>query len=169
MVVRDSINYDIDENSRYIGQKFDNDARYFIEESNQIENITSENIEIADQINTAIFPFISIKNDVIGKSVLEWINSAKTVGESEPLIIRQIETGEWEVFINGEKHLITNPVDKSRNKDIIDLVTKHLNKLNTNGTYINNVKEYLIDSHRRGFVNIEKLKRNSDFFNKEFA
>ena len=169
MVVRDSINYDIDENSRYIGQKFDNDARYFIEESNQIENITSENIEIADQINTAIFPFISIKNDVIGKSVLEWINSAKTVGESEPLIIRQIETGEWEVFINGEKHLITNPADKSRNKDIIDLVTKHLNKLNTNGTYINNVKEYLIDSHRRGFVNIEKLKRNSDFFNKEFA
>ena len=169
MVIRDSKNYDIDSNSRYVGQKFDNVAKYFIEESNQIENITSDHIKIADQINKAIFPFISVKSDVIGKSVIEWINSAKTVGDSEPLIIRQIETGEWEVFINGTRHLVTNPVDKSRNKDIIKLVSDHLDKLNTNGTYINNVKEYLIDSHRRGFVNIEKLKRNSDFFNKEFA
>jgi len=80
-----------------------------------------------------------------------------------------LETGEWEVFINGTKHLITNPVDKTRNKDIIELVTNHLDKLNTNGTYINNVKEYLIDSHRRGFVNVEKLNKNSDFFEKEFA
>ena len=169
MVIRESKNYDIDSNSKYVGQKFDNTAKYFIEESNQIENITEEHIKTADQINKAIFPFINVKSDVIGKSVIEWINSAKTVGDSEPLIIRQLETGEWEVFINGTKHLITNPIDKSRNKDIIELVTKHLDKLNTNGTYINNIKEYLIDSHRRGFVNIEKLKRNSDFFNKEFA
>ena len=169
LTIRDSKNYDIDSNSNYVGAKFDNTAKYFIEESNQIENITSENINIADQINKAIFPFINIKSDIVGKSVIDWINSAKTVGDSEPLIIKQLETGEWEVFINGTKHLIENPVEKTRNKDIIELVTKHLDQLNTNGTYINNIKEYLIDSHRRGFVNTEKLKRNSDFFNKEFA
>lgn len=169
ITIRESKNYDLDSKNNYIGTKFDNDAKYFIEESNQIENITSEHIKIADQINKAIFPFINVKSDVIGKSVIDWINSAKTVGDSEPLIIRQIETGEWEVFINGTKHLIKNPADKSKNKDIIELVTNHLDKLNTNGTYINNVKEYLIDSYRRGFVNIEKLKRNTPFFNKEFA
>ena len=169
LTIRDSINFDLDSKNNYIGTQFDNAAKYFIEENNQIENITSEYIDKADQINKAIFPFISVKSDIIGKSVTEWINSAKTVGESEPLIIRQLETGEWEVFINGTKHLITNPTNKSKNKDIIELVTKHLDKLNTNGTYINNVKEYLIDSHRRGFVNVEKLKRNSEFFNKEFA
>jgi len=48
MTIRDSRNYDLDSKNNYIGINYDNTAKYFIEESNQIENITEEHIKTAD-------------------------------------------------------------------------------------------------------------------------
>jgi len=100
LIVRDSKNYFIDRNTNYIGKKFDNDARYFIEGNVSVENITNKDIETGNNIVKAIFPFVNIQSDVIGKSVDNLIASAPTIGESEPLIIREDSPGEWKVFIN---------------------------------------------------------------------
>lgn len=168
LVVRDARNYDYNDNSSYVGGKYDNVAKFFIEDVTSVENITSKTIQTADQINKAIFPFFSVKSDVIGKTVDEQIRRAPTVGETAPLRIVEEQPGQWKVFINGKPYEISDPTYKDRNKEIKELVSKHLDKLNNNSSYINNIKNYLIDSYRRGFVNVEDLKRNSTFFNSEF-
>lgn len=166
--VKESRNYDYNANSVYVGGKYDNTAKFFIDSDSQVENIINDDLAQADQINKAIFPFFSVKSDIIGKTVDDWIKSAKTVGETEPLIIREESPGQWKVFINGKPYEISDPTSKERNKEIRELVSKHLDKLNTNNSYINNIKNYLIDSYNRGFVNLEDLKRNSSFFSAEF-
>lgn len=165
---RDAINYDYGINSVYLGKKYDDTAKFFINSDSKVENITSETIKTADQINKAIFPFFSVKSDIIGKTVDDWIRHAPTIGETEPLRIIEEQPGQWVVFINGKRHDISDPTNKERNKEIKELVSKHLDKLNNDSSYINNIKNYLIDSYRRGFVNVDDLKRNSTFFNTEF-
>ena len=163
IIAREARNYDYNANSIYVGEKYDQAAKFFIDSSTQVENISSDVIQTADQINKAIFPFFSVKSDVIGKTVDDWIRNAPTIGESQPLIIREEQPGQWKVFINGKPYEISDPTTKERNKEIRELVSKHLDKLNSNNSYINNIKNYLIDSYRRGYVNVEDLKKNSSF------
>lgn len=162
-------NITVREVKNYGGNKYDNTARYFIDSNTQVENITQDNITSADSINRAIFPFFNVKSDVIGKSVDDWIRNAPTVGEDEPLIIRQNDLGEWEVFINGKLHRISDPTsDKSRNKEIIQLVSKHIDELISDSSYIATIRNYVLDSFRRGYTNSDGLKTNGPYFNSIF-
>ena len=169
LIVRDSKNYFIDRNTNYIGKKFDNDARYFIEGNVSVENITNKDIETGNNIVRAIFPFVNIQSDVIGKSVDNLIASAPTIGESEPLIIREDSPGEWKVFINQKLYPISDPTYKDRNKEIKKLVQEHLGEIITDSTYINNIKNYIIDGYRKGFIDEDKFKLNSLFFDQVFS
>lgn len=166
--INESKNYDYSDSTTYTGTKYDNDAKFFIESNTSVGNITSEVIETADNILKAIFPFINIKSNIIGKTVDDLIENAPTVGESEPLIIREEQPGQWKVFINGTPHEISDPTSKNNNKEIKALVLKHIDKLNTNGSYINTIKNYILEGYRKGFIKEEDIKQNSTFISGEF-
>lgn len=168
LIVRDPKNQDFNINNSYVGTNYDNTARFFIDNNTQVENISEESLKEADVIIGAAFPFFNSKSDIIGKTVDDLIRKAPTVGETEPLIIREEQPGQWKVIINGKPYEISEPTKKENNKEIKALVLKHINSLDYQNSYIPKIRTQLITGYRNGFINTEELKRNTTFFTTEF-
>ena len=112
---------------------YDNVAKFFIKSNKTIFNEPSaEEMEENKQIYKAIFPSLQVTNENIQKSVNEWIKRAPAFGEEQPVTIREINDGQhrYVLTIEGTPHLISDFSDKEDNKEIKNLLEKHINDLN---------------------------------------
>lgn len=143
--------------SEYAMEKYEKAAKTFIEADPFPEHIDSEVITRANQVCRAIFPTLNLKSEGIGKSAQEWIKYApsENIGGIEPLVIKKVNELDhvYEVYINGKKVAdIKDKSQKTKNKEILDIVTKHLYKLESNmGNSMQRLKEAIEESYSKGF------------------
>lgn len=166
-VIASRIHYDgLKYNSSY-----DNVAKFFIKPDRTIFVEPSESeMEENKQIYKAIFPSLQITNENIQKSVNEWIKRAPAFGEEQPVTIREINDGEhrYVVTIEGTPHLISDFSDKEDNKQIKELLEKHINNLND--SLPNNTNE-IADAIQHSFdrklkyLDFSKLKEGKSYLN----
>lgn len=118
---------------RYVGQPYDNVAKYFIESKSVVSNVTFEQERSSRKILNAIFPTNAVSNDSIQRDVTEWIRRAPSYGEEQPLLISEVFDGDiaYIVTINGEKHYIREFTSKENNRAIRKLVQDYLSILNS--------------------------------------
>lgn len=142
--------------SEYAMTKYDRQVSAFIQDSYIPESISEKPIERADKINRAIFPDLNIRNDGISLSAIEWIKSAPSIDPTgtEPLVIKEIgDPGHaYDVIIDGKVHPIKSGKSKTNNKEIIDLVSEYIDKLDDNKGYsTQRLKDAIKNSFKKGF------------------
>jgi len=82
---------------------------------------------------------MQVRGENIRKSAVDWIKKAPSFGEEEPLIIQEVNDGDhrYIVKINGKTHKIKSHKEKTRNPEILELVNKEIEYLNsTNSDYV---------------------------------
>ena len=142
--------------SEYAMAKYDRQVNAFIQDSYIPESISEKPIERADKINRAIFPDLNIRNDGISLSAIEWIKSAPSIDPTgtEPLVIKEIGDPDhaYDVIIDGKVHPIKSGKSKTNNKEIIDLVSEYIDKLDDNKGYsTQRLKDAIKNSFKKGF------------------
>lgn len=142
--------------SEYAMAKYDRQVSAFIQDSYIPESISEKPIERADKINRAIFPDLNIRNDGISLSAIEWIKSAPSIDPTgtEPLVIKEIgdPNHAYDVIIDGKVHPIKSGKSKTNNKEIIDLVSEYIDKLDDNKGYsTQRLKDAIKNSFKKGF------------------
>ena len=150
---------------------YDNVAKFFIKSNKTIFNEPSiEEMEENRQIYKAIFPSLQVANENIQKSVNEWIKRAPAFGEEQPVTIREINDGQhrYILTIEGTPHLISDFSDKEDNKEIKNLLEKHINNLNDslpNNT--NEIADAIQHSFKRKlkYLDFSKLKEGKSYLN----
>lgn len=158
--VRDPISYDLDKRSNYVLGSYDNKVKVFIPDVHPAQEVTESSKDFIEEQYNILFPGINMKAEGISKSARSWIKDAPSTGdESDPLIIRRVNAidHEWEVTISGEVYKITDRSEKNSNKEIRDLVEKHISELE-DGKFIaiQNLKEAIRESYIRGFDTFQK-------------
>lgn len=152
--INDPINFEFSSKTgQYINDKYDYIAQYFIPDGESIVNIKDEQSEHINDICSAIFPSLQVKGDNIKKSAEEWIKSAPSSGDEEPLIIKEVndENGRYVVILNGRVHHINNSKEKTRNPEILELVTNSIEKLNANHSdYVSKVAQAIQHTIQNG-------------------
>lgn len=149
--------------NRYAMHKYDRETSQFFEKKSTIRPITDSVIDRADNINRQIFPDINIRSTGIGESAKEWILHAPEADPEgvEPLVIKTVgEPGHYyDVIINGEVHPIKTKGSKKTNKDILKLVTDHLEELEDDKGYsTQRLKDAILESYKKGFMTFENVK-----------
>lgn len=148
--------------SEYAMAKYDREVEVFMED-NSITNYTPEKaVEIADNINKAIFPELNIKKEgYIGQSARMWIATAPNTDPTgtEPLVIKEVDDG-YQVIIKGKEHKITSRKDKNKNEEILKLVSSYVSELEDYKGYSSQkIKEALANSYSKGFLTFEGIRR----------
>jgi hypothetical protein len=73
-------------------------------------------------------PTLNIKSEGIYTSAKEWIKQAPESGDSTtPLIIRKSEQNGYDIIISGNIIHVDSNKSKENNKEIEEVVIKHLN------------------------------------------
>ena len=164
----DSISYEYNDKKEYIGGTYDFIARQFIKTEFEF-NYNLRDLSQEEQMFKAFFPSLEVQKDGIKKSAIEYIKRAPSQGDY-PLLITEINDGthRYVVNIEGEKVFIEDYTEKSKNKKIIELVEKYLNRLNDyQGTiYANKVADAIKNTYEKklsdwdfqGLKNIEYLQ-----------
>lgn len=141
--------------TEYAMAKYDRQVEAFIEDNSSFDYVPKKIIERADEVNSAIFPELNIKKEgYIGQSARMWIARAPNIDPTgtEPLVIRETDEG-YEVVIKGKVHKITSGKEKSKNWEIIDLVSQHIQELQDyKGYSTQKLKEALRSSYQKGFL-----------------
>lgn len=158
--VRDPISYDLDKNSNYVLSSYDNKVKVFIPDVHTPQEVSENSKDYIEEQFKILFPGINMKAEGISKSARAWIKDAPSTGdESEPLIIKRVKAvdHEWEVTISGKVHNIVERSERNSNKEIRDLVEKHIEELE-DGKFlaIQNLKEAIRESYIRGFDTFQK-------------
>ncbi len=155
----------------YINEKYDYIAKYFISSGDSIINLKDEQTEHIDEICDAIFPSMQVRGENIRKSAVDWIKKAPSFGEEEPLIIQEVNDGDhrYIVKINGKTHKIKSHKEKTRNPEILELVNKEIEYLNsTNSDYVDLVTQSIQHTISHGWDNwdFSRLKVGVGYFEK---
>lgn len=149
--------------------KYAKAAQFFIQDNSISYHITAKPLKRALEVNTAIFPSVNLKEDGLGQSALSWIMYApsENINGTEPLVIRKVKEKDraYEVILNDKTYNIKSDKEKSRNKEIINLVTEHLKELEDQKGYaVQRLKEAITNSYDKGFMtfsSVNGLKGNS--------
>lgn len=139
-------------------ENYDKLVSKFLKNNYTPEPINNDIIEKARENNKKIFPTLNIKRDGIGKTAMEWIKKAPECDpqEVEPLVIKEIQEPNhgYDIIIrqkNGTTKTIEIKSDKAKtkNKELIDEVTKYVEYLQDNKGYQLNVIKTAI---REGYI-----------------
>lgn len=149
--------------------KYNKAASYFIQDNSISHHITSHPLKRALEVNMAIFSSVNLKEEGLGQSAIEWIKHApsENINSTEPLVIKKLQEKDraYEVTLDGKTYNIKSSKEKSRNQEIIDLVTKHLAELEDQKGYATQrLKEAITNSYDKGFMtfsSVNGLKGNS--------
>ena len=147
--------------NEYAMAKYDRQVRAFVQDNSVIDYIPEKVVERANTVNRAIFPELKIKREgYIGQSAKLWI--ARAPGNdptgTEPLVIKETD-GQYEVIINGKSYQIKSGKYKTKNQEIIDLVSKHIDELEDyKGYSTQRLKEMINNSYRKGFLDFSSSK-----------
>ena len=141
----------------YAMHKYKKAAQYFISDQSIPIEISSKPIERALEVSKAIFPTVNLRSEGIGKSAKEWVKFAPVEDPTgiEPLTIKKVNERDhtYEVTLNGTKYNIKSNRPKEGNQEILDIVTKHLNKLEDEKGYsTQRVKEAIKNSYSKGWM-----------------
>lgn len=149
-------------NNTYSFDKIDSYTKVMIPNKSKMEPMSSENLSKADNILTAIFPTLNIKEEGIGQSARLWIQNAPSVDQigTQQLVIKEVNTDHrYDVIINGKVYPIKSGRAKIANKEILNLVIKHINDLDDNKGYsIQKLKDAIKASYKKGFVDLSEIK-----------
>ena len=160
-----SIRYDFDEKSRYIARSQDNVARQFVEIPLGIENIQKEDLDTSDKLFQFGFPLMEVSQERIYKSTLQWIKEAPSVSDTESLVIKEVNEKDcrYRVILYGKTYDIKDDFSsKENNQKIIELVEKHLNKLNAElGDYSSKLTNAITRAFKHKVPYIEDLNNSS--------
>lgn len=149
--------------NKYAMHKYDRDVSQFFEKKVILKPITDSTINRADAINQQIFPDINIRSNGIGESAKEWILRAPDADPdgSEPLVIKTIgEPGHYyDVIIDGKTYPIKTKGSKKTNKEILQVVSEHINDLDDDKGYsTQRLKDAILESYKKGFLTFEDIK-----------
>lgn len=154
--------YDYDKN-RYKARNEDNIARRFVEIPFEI-NVDEKELNESDKIFEYSFPFMKVSSERIYKSTLQWIKEAPTVGETESLVIKEVNEKDcrYRVILYGKTYDIKDFTLKENNQEIISLVKKHLDKLNAElGNYSAKISNAVDRSFKHKIPFVEDLQNSS--------
>lgn len=147
--------------TEYAMAKYDRQVEAFISNNAISDYIPDKVIERADEVNRAIFPELNIKKEgFIGQSARMWIARAPNVDPTgtEPLVIKETEDG-YDVIIKGKVHKITSTKSKSKNQEIIDIVSKYVQELEDyKGYSTQRLKEAVKTSYSKGFLALGDIR-----------
>ena len=143
LIIPDKTIEEFNKNANY-NSKYDNTAKYFIKAKTRIKPPKLiERIQTQEVLN-AIFPSLQVGYENIEKSVDDWIKRAPQQGDEHPLLITEINDGQhrYSVKIDGQIHLINDYSEKTRNKEIKDLVKDYITMLNEDSpNYVNKIAD----------------------------
>ena len=149
---------------RYIGRKQDNAARQYIEVPFNLDNINESDLNESDRVLSYAFPFMKVASERVFKSTLDWIKEAPSVSETDSLVIKEVNEKDcrYRVILYGETYDIKDFTKKESNQEIIKLVQKHLNRLNSE---LGNYSAKIANSVERAFKHnshyLEELQNSS--------
>ena len=128
IVIGDPDNIVVSETGNYLFKQYNQHARYFVPSKVEIAEASNNDFEITDQFFDAMIPVLNLRNEGIYTSAIDLIKNAPNAGDSEPLIIREVndEQGRWEVIIEGKSYRPKSARNKNLNPDIRDIVIKHI-------------------------------------------
>ena len=146
----------------YAMHKYKKAAKYFIENNSIPDHLSAEPVERALEVSRAIFPTVNLRTEGIGQSAQEWIKYAPVEDptNTEPLVINQVNERDhaYEVTLDGTTYNIKSSKPKEKNPEILELVTKHLNKLEDEKGYsTQRVKEAIKNSYSKGFMTFSSV------------
>lgn len=149
-------------NNTYSFENYDKYTRVMIPNTSKMNLEPSFVLSKSDEIFEAIFPTLNIKEEGIGQSARLWIQNAPSVDPSgtQQLIIKEVNTDHrYDVIINGKVHHIKSGRVKIANKEILDLVIKHINELEDyKGYSTQKLKDAINSSYKKGFVDLSEIK-----------
>lgn len=155
----------------YIARKQDNQARFFIETQFGIENISEDEIRDSDKIFEQAFQFMKVSPERVYKSTYDWIKSAKSAGDPdvESLLIKEVNEPDcrYRVILYGKEYDIKDFTRKEDNKEIFELVRKHLNRLNAElGDYSSKLVNAVQKAFKHNLSFLDESLQNSSFITK---
>lgn len=157
---------------QYVARQQDNAAKKFIETPFEIEEINESQINDSDKILKFAFPFMKVASERIYKTTLQWIKEAPSSSETESLIIKEVNEPDcrYRVILYGKTYDIKGDfTEKKSNKKIIELVQKHLNKLNAElGNYSAKVATSVERAFKHNLHYLDELQ-NSAFTSEVLA
>lgn len=150
--------------TEYAMEKYDKYAQHFITSNYMPYHVTEQPIKRALEVCAAIFPDANIKEIGIDRSAKEWIRRAPDNDPLgiEPLVITKVNENDhtYEVIINGKTYNITeNSRNKNSNKEILKIVSDHIQDLTTNKGYAaQRIKDAITNSFSKGFSTFHQVK-----------
>ena len=149
---------------QYIGRKQDNAARQYVETPFNLDNINESDLNESDRILSYAFPFMKIASERIFKSTLDWIKEAPSVSETDSLVIKEVNEDDcrYRVILYGRTYDIKDFTKKESNQEIIKLVQKHLNRLNSElGNYSSKIANSVERAFKHNSHYLEELQNSS--------
>ena len=147
----------------YIGRKQDNAAKQFVETPFEINTLDEEKLNEIDSLLQYSFPFMKVASERIFKSTLEWIREAPSVSDTDSLIIKEVNEDDcrYRVILYGKTYDIKDFTEKKSNQEIIKLVQKHLNQLNSElGNYSAKIANSVERAFRHNSHYLEELQNS---------
>lgn len=149
---------------QYVGRKHDNAARQFIEVPFNLDNINESDLNESDRILSYAFPFMKVASERIFKSTLDWIKEAPSVSDVDSLVIKEVNEPDcrYRVILYGKTYDIKDFTEKKSNKEIISLIQKHLNQLNSElGDYSSKIANSVERAFKHNSHYLEELQNSS--------
>lgn len=160
--VRDPQERSSSKKNEYTFEKYDRYTRLMIPNISKMKEVSSSTLSKADEIFDAIFPDLNVKERGISESARLWIDKAPSADPNgtAQLVIQEVNTDHrYDVIINGTVHHIKSGRSKNVNKEIADLVSKHISELEDNKGYsIQKLKDAIESSYKKGFLSISEIK-----------
>lgn len=150
--------------NRWSMGEYDKKVKDFIDSNIQpTETITSSKIDRGLEVSRAIFPDLHIEENGIESSAKAWIARAPSIDPEgiEDLVIQEIGDQDhfYDVIIKGTVYPIKSKKPKNSNKEILDLVKKHLHELSEERSYsVQRIKDALRESWSKGFSTFNSVK-----------
>ena len=163
IIALDSEKLDYSED-RYTGRKYDNIAKQFVEVPFQIDTLNEQELNETDTLLQYSFPFMKIASERIFKSTLDWISEAPSVSDTDSLVIKEVNEDDcrYRVILYGKIYNIKDFTEKKSNKEIISLVQKHLNQLNSElGDYSAKIANSVERAFKHNSHYLEELQNSS--------
>lgn len=148
----------------YIGRQQDNIARQLVDVPFVLDTINEEDLNESDRIMQFAFPFMKISSERIFKSTLEWIKQAPSYSNTDSLVIKEVNEPEcrYRVILYGKTYDIKDFTKKENNQEIIKLIQKHLNRLNSElGDYSSKIANAVERAFKHKTPYLEKLQNSS--------
>ena len=150
--------------NEYALRPYDNTARKYIESQFKLDVLSEDELNDSDRILQHAFPFMKVASERIYKSTLDWISEAPSVSDTDSLVIKEVNeiNCRYRVILYGKTYDVPDFTEKKSNQYIINLVRKHLTRLNSE---LGDYSAKIVNSIERAFKNnshyLEELQNSS--------